>query len=96
MKFRGINRGIQPKASSCFSLCFNVREKVVRRGCLFFLPYVFRVSNPIYFKAFPFLSQIFKFSPLKLVSFEEKTSKDDDGDDDDDDDEFKEEISTKG
>ena len=56
---------------------------------------MFRVSNPIYLRRLLFSLKFSNF-PSKLVSFEEKTSKDDDGDDDDDDDEFKEEISTKG
>lgn len=87
MKFRGINRGIQPKALR-FSLLSDVREK---SGCV--LPLLLlRVSNPNRSGSFS-LSQIFKF-PSKLVSLfkvvvllEEK--------DDDDDDEFKEEIRTK-
>ena len=87
MKFRGINRGIQPKALR-FSLLSDVREK---SGCV--LPLLLlRVSNPNRSGSFSLL-QIFKF-PSKLVSLfkvvvllEEK--------DDDDDDEFKEEIRTK-
>jgi hypothetical protein len=62
MKFRGINRGIQPKALR-FSLLSDVREK---SGCV--LPLLLlRVSNPNRSVSFS-LSQIFKF-PSKLVSF---------------------------
>jgi hypothetical protein len=88
MKFRGINRGIQPKALR-FSLLSDVREK---SGCV--LPLLLlRVANPN-IEAVPFLSHKFSNFRQKLVSLfkvvvllEEK--------DDDDDDEFKEEIRTK-
>ena len=92
MKFRGINRGIQPKASRVsLSALFLCGKKWFLCVCLRFPFLMFRVSNPILRTE---LSLKFsKFSPLQLVScvcvvvvsLEEK----------DDDDEFKEEISTK-
>ena len=87
MKFRGINRGIQPKALR-FSLLSDVREK---SGCV--LPLLLlRVSNPNRSGAFS-RSQIFKFPSkvglvvVKVVALPEEK-------DDDDDDEFKEESRT--